>query len=318
MKKTLLVLVGLAFAAWVGTSLAESLADVDLDQLRVGFRRVRSSALILALALVVADYALLSSYDYLGYRLSGTAPLQARQIMGSAFVCYAFTLNLGALVGGLGLRYRLYTRWKITRRRIFRIILFSISANWSGYCLLLAALLLSRPTGLQRALPVPPWGLVALGGLALLVVVAYLVACGRGSTLTWKGRKLPFPGLPVAALQLGMSLVQWNLVASILFVFLRELDVPMTYPEVLMGLLLAGVAGVLTHVPAGMGVLEVVFLRLGPAGHTAPILVALLCYRAAYYLLPLAVAVPTYLGLEYRLKPSGGARILPRRIFSRR
>jgi uncharacterized membrane protein YbhN (UPF0104 family) len=63
------------------------------------------------------------------------------------------------------------------------------------------------------------------------------------------------------------------------------------------------VAGVITHVPAGLGVLEAVFVAL--LAHQLPqsrLLAALLAYRAIYYLLPLAIATVAYALTEVRAK----------------
>ena len=68
-------------------------------------------------------------------------------------------------------------------------------------------------------------------------------------------------------------------------------------------LLIAAVAGVITHVPAGLGVLEAVFVAL--LSHQVPkgeLLGALLAYRAVYYLGPLVLATAAYLLVEARAK----------------
>jgi hypothetical protein len=75
----------------------------------------------------------------------------------------------------------------------------------------------------------------------------------------------------------------------------RQVD----YALVLGVTLLAAVAGAVTHVPAGLGVLEAVFVAL--LGHAMPqneILAALLTYRALYYLGPLLLAVVAYVIME--------------------
>ena len=59
------------------------------------------------------------------------------------------------------------------------------------------------------------------------------------------------------------------------------------------------------HVPAGLGVIEAVFVAvLGPAGMDLAgeprLLAALLAYRAVYYLLPLLFALAFYLAFEAR------------------
>jgi hypothetical protein len=55
------------------------------------------------------------------------------------------------------------------------------------------------------------------------------------------------------------------------------------------------VAGVATHVPAGLGVIEAVFVAcLGSELGSTSVLAALLSYRAVYYLVPLALALLGY------------------------
>ena len=68
-------------------------------------------------------------------------------------------------------------------------------------------------------------------------------------------------------------------------------------------LLLAAVAGVITHIPAGLGVLEAVFVAL--LSHLMPqaeILAALVAYRVVYYLVPLGVAAAAYLVMEAKAR----------------
>src|SRR5690606_16728014 len=78
------------------------------------------------------------------------------------------------------------------------------------------------------------------------------------------------------------------------------------YPTVLTVLLIAAIAGVLTHVPAGLGVLEAVFVALLSRQLPASeLLAALLAYRGIYYLAPLAIATVLYLFLEARLSAKG-------------
>jgi glycosyltransferase 2 family protein len=76
---------------------------------------------------------------------------------------------------------------------------------------------------------------------------------------------------------------------------------PVGYPMVLGVLLLSAVATAIAHIPAGIGVLEAVFLALlGGRIAEAPLLAALLAYRAFYYLVPLLLAVVVFLLFEAR------------------
>ncbi len=67
---------------------------------------------------------------------------------------------------------------------------------------------------------------------------------------------------------------------------------------------LSSIAGVIVHIPAGIGVLEAVFIALLAGEHTSKgtIIAALLAYRVLYYFIPLLLALICYLLLESQAK----------------
>ena len=69
-------------------------------------------------------------------------------------------------------------------------------------------------------------------------------------------------------------------------------------------LLVSSIAGVIVHIPAGIGVLEAVFIAMLSAESISrgAIIAALLAWRALYYFLPLLIATVGYLLLESRAK----------------
>ena len=104
----------------------------------------------------------------------------------------------------------------------------------------------------------------------------------------------------MALLQLAMSCLNWSLIGGVIWVLLQG---QVAYHQVLAVLLVAAVAGVVTHVPAGLGVLEAVFVALlSYQVPEATLLGALLAYRGLYYLLPLAVATVAYFVTELRTR----------------
>jgi hypothetical protein len=141
-----------------------------------------------------------------------------------------------------------------------------------------------------------------VAGLALLGLVAgYLVACAVSRRRTWlvRGHEIELPPLSMALMQIGISSINWLLIAGVLFLLLQH---ALPYHTVLATLLVAAVAGALTHVPAGLGVLEAVFVTLlSPQMPASELLAALLAYRGIYYLAPLAIAAVVYLFLEARI-----------------
>jgi uncharacterized membrane protein YbhN (UPF0104 family) len=151
--------------------------------------------------------------------------------------------------------------------------------------------------------------LQALGVLMWGVVAAYLLACvllRERRSFVVRGHTVTLPPARMAVLQLALSCANWLTIAAVVYVLLRG---QIGYGSVLGTLLVAAVAGVVTHIPAGLGVLEAVFVALlGERLDTQTLLAALLAYRALYYLVPLMLATGVYFSLERRpavQKPDG-------------
>jgi uncharacterized membrane protein YbhN (UPF0104 family) len=266
----------------------------------------RPGVLAAAGAVAALSHLIYSSYDLLGRAWTGHS-LPAYRVMQTTFISYAFNLNLGTLVGGVAFRFRLYTRLGLDKEQIGRVLALSLATNWLGYALLAGGVF-----ALGLVSPPADWALSAaalrgLGGLLWLVVAVYLVLCTRwqGRSFSLRGHRFTLPGWRMALLQLALSSANWLVMAAVLYLLFLQ-QVP--YAQLLAVLLVAAVAGALAHVPAGLGVLEAVFIALlaGPQLAQASVLAALLAYRALYYLLPLAVAALLYLLIETR-----AARIAP-------
>jgi uncharacterized membrane protein YbhN (UPF0104 family) len=94
-------------------------------------------------------------------------------------------------------------------------------------------------------------------------------------------------------------MLNWSLMGAVIYVLLQQ---SVDYFVVLGLLLIAAVAGVVVHMPAGIGVIESIFLgALYYSGSRSDILAALVAYRAVYYLFPLGLAGLGYFFLESRI-----------------
>lgn len=287
----------IAFFVVVLGLVANHARTIDWPAVWQSMRRTPLLALLTAAALAAVSYALYSAYDLLGRHETGHR-VPVAQVVGVSFVCYAFNVNLGALVGGVALRYRLYGRLGLKVDVVTRILALSWVTNWLGYLWLAGGVFTLAPLALPPDWKIGSDGLRWVGVLLLIVAVAYVVACfvARGRQWIVRGHAVRLPGGRVALMQLVVSTLNWSVIAATVWTLLqRQVD----YPAVLSVLLLAAVAGVIAHVPAGLGVLEGVFVAL--LAHRIPkteLIAALLAYRAIYYLVPLALASAVYLTLE--------------------
>jgi uncharacterized membrane protein YbhN (UPF0104 family) len=274
---------------------------IDWNEVLDALRAIPRPALLAAAALAACSHLLYSTFDLLGRRMTGHR-LGTRIVMRVTFISYAFNLNLGALVGGVAFRYRLYSRLGLDNLTITRVLGFSMLTNWLGYLVLAGAVFCFFPMVLPPDWRMDGEGLRILGALLLAAGAAYLLLCAIARQHTWnlRGHELDTPSLRMALLQLAMSALNWSLIGAMIWLLLQR---QLPYHEVLAVALVAAVAGVVTHVPGGLGVLEAVFLAL--LGHRAPqgvLLGALLAYRAIYYLLPLVLAALTYVATELRAR----------------
>lgn len=298
MAKRLLTIAFFAAVAWL---LVTHARDIEWAEVLTAMRRTSGWNLALAGLIALASHAVYSGYDMMGRHYAGH-DLHARQVVGVTFVSYAFNLNFGTLVGGFAFRYRLYSRLGLDNPVIARVLAFSITTNWIGYLALGGVLFALQPPELPPAWKLDSGGLRWLGVAMLVLLGVYLALCAfsRKRSICVRGHAFALPSGRLALLQVAVSALNWALIGAIVWLLLQR-AVP--YPTVLAVLLVAAVAGVLAHVPAGLGVLEAVFVAL--LSHRIPqvqLMAALLSYRAIYYLAPLALALPLYLVMEAHAK----------------
>ncbi|MFJ4255600.1 lysylphosphatidylglycerol synthase domain-containing protein [Pseudomonas monteilii] len=275
--------------------------NLDWDEVRQSLLAYKPGTLVIGLAIALCSYLTFASYDLLARAYTGHH-LPVRQVLPIAFVCYAFNLNFTTWVGGVALRYRLYSRLGLDTPTITRILTLGLLTNWMGYMLLAGTVFALGLVELPSNWAVGATGLRLIGVLLLGIAVSYLLACGFAKKRTWRWRnhEVTLPSLRLALCQVVLGASNWALMALLIFWLLPG---EAFYPSILGILLISCVAGVVAHIPAGLGVLEAVFLALLHGQMAQGTLVAaLLGYRTLYYLLPLLLAVITYLILEKRAK----------------
>ena len=254
-----------------------------------------------AVLLAAASFFLYSCFDLLGRRYTGHK-LGVGAVMATTFVSYAFNLNLGSLVGSIAMRYRLYSQLGLQTGVITRILTLSMLTNWMGYLLLAGLLFSLQPPALPDSWKIEGGQLRVIGFSLLAVALAYLALCSfmRQRLLQIRGHEIDLPPGPLAALQLLLGAGNWLIMSGILFVLLQH---RVEFSLVASALLLAAIAGVITHIPANLGVLEAVFVAM--LSHRMPqheVLAAIVAYRLVYYLGPLVIATLVYLILESAAK----------------
>ncbi|WP_417313161.1 bifunctional lysylphosphatidylglycerol flippase/synthetase MprF [Ectopseudomonas khazarica] len=298
-----LLLFGLALlACW------HLVREINPDQVRDSLAAVPPRALFAAMLATVLGFLLMLAYEWSASRYADVR-LPASTLALGGFCAFAIgnAVGLSALSGG-SVRYRLYTRNGLGAGDVARMSLFaSLSLGISLPILAaLAALFDLADASAALRLPAPLLALLAvavlLAALTLVLLLARKRLAERPAPGCWQvdlGRfSLRLPGVRMSLVQLLISSLDVLIAASVLYCLLPEAP---PFSSFVLIYMLALAAGVLSHVPGGVGVFEAVLLaafssRIDPAGLVA----AMLLYRLLYVLLPLLAAGLLLLAVEAR------------------
>ncbi|CAM3501515.1 Lysylphosphatidylglycerol synthetase [Bordetella sputigena] len=298
----------IAFALLVIGLLVNQAREVEWDKVMEAVKANTWPVLLRACGVAVLSYLIYACFDllaipYLGHKIP---PFR---VMAVGIVAYAFNLNMGSLIGSVGFRFRLYLKLGLQAAEITRIVGLSLTTNWLGYFWVAGGLFA------WGVLPIPDnWNIGAgalrlIGAAMVVAAVVYVALCAWSRRRSWtiRGHEIFLPSGKIAIAQSVLGSACWMSIGMVVWVLMRH-DVP--YPLVLGVLLLSGIAGAVTHIPGGLGVVEAVFVAMlsGQVPHYE-ILGTLLTYRAVYYLGPFAIAAVLYFILEAGIRK--GAELPP-------
>jgi phosphatidylglycerol lysyltransferase len=305
-----------ALPALIGLVLFLTALEVLRTELRAGTWHGMTADLLdmpawrLALAVVVTvvNYGILTGYDFLAFVQLGKY-LPWRRVAMTSFLAHAIANSVGfAMLSGASVRYRYYARWGITAEELSRIVFSNVVTFWLGL-LLIGGLSLVLGAPAQNMGPTISAVAAPAGWILMLATAGYVGAAALHLGPVRIGRiELPLPGARIALAQLSVSVLDWTIAGTVLYVLLPPDSVPFL---TLMGAFLASqLVGLTSHVPGGVGVFEgLMVLLLRPFAASTTLLSAFIAYRAVYYLLPLSVAALTLAADELHQRRSQAARV---------
>lgn len=271
--------------------------DVDWADVWRAVREVPKSVIAMAAGVAIVAYFVYASMDILAKRYV-KHDMPTLKVTGIAMLSYALNINLGTLIGGFGVRLRLYLRMGYRKSVPTRVALFSALSNWLGFGWLAGFVFVSGMVPLPRNMAWGQGGLQIAGAVLLLLSGAYVLACLKypGRTWTVQRSRIALPSVKMAALQCLASAMSWGLMG---LVFYTVLQARVPYIAVLGVLLYCSVAALVVRVPGGLGTTEAITVAaLAQYLPSSEILAGVLTYRAVYFLFPLSLALVSYGLLE--------------------
>lgn len=300
LKPILIAAVALLIVGLSVLALSRLLSTIVYDDLITAIEDTSWSRVGLALLFTAGSFLALSVYDVHALRFAG-AKLPYRLVALANFCAYAVgnIAGFGPLTGG-SVRYRFYSPFGLEPEAIAKVVAYVAAAFGFGLAFVAGlglaisgpdlAALIGMPGATVRGI-----GLLILAGVAAVLLFA---ALRRGSVAVF-GRAVALPDARDILSQLLATSVDVASAAAVLYVLLPDGDV--SFPVVLAVFSVAIGAGVLSHLPGGVGIFETIVV--GALGTRLPIdgvISALLLYRIIYYVVPLVVAVAAMIVSEAR------------------
>jgi phosphatidylglycerol lysyltransferase len=263
--------------------------------------------LFAAMGLAAASYLLLTLYDVLALRHVGRT-LPYRQVALASFTGYAFShaLGFGSVIGP-SVRYRIYTPLGLSAGEVAETSAFVIVTFITGIVAVFPLVVLLDPSSLDALGISRPAG-IAIGTLGSLLIAGYAgLAWWLKRPVRLFGYRLHLPRPRTALAQITLSVADLSLVAAVLYACLPHAGA-VGYSHVLAVYVLAFVSGMISHVPAGLGVFDaVVLVGLSARLPADQILAGLLAFRVVYQLIPLVGAALLFGAVE---------AVMARRLFA--
>ncbi len=287
--KKLISYSGIFFFALAAGMLWWQLRNYSLTDIWHAILAIPKLNLVGACVACLAGYLVLSLYDYLALKYVGGSVTWWKWML-AGMLGFAISNNAGhAVVSGGAIRYRLYTRWRISGGDIVRMLTISGFTYFLGCAAILIIGYFLIPANLFDASAGMAMGLNTLFTVCAAALAAYfaMTIIFHGKSIQIGKLKFQVPTTEMAVAQMGLGITDSLLAGLVLYCCIAPFwDIPFgTY----IGLfVIAQTTGVFSQVPGGIGVFESIFLIALPETiDKADIFGALLAYRIIYYVLPL-------------------------------
>ena len=293
LTRRLRAIVGPAFAAVLFVLairlLYREVQGITWEDFMAGLTGVRPLYIGFAAFLIALNYGLLTAYDLLALRyVCRSLPL--RRVALVSFLGFSLGNNLGTLLAATPLRFRFYSRWGLSPSQIVVMMAILGLTFWSGLWFLGGTVLVCVPVELPEEVSLP-FGTRTLGVILLVLAISYLLVCCLWRK-PWPIGKLnlrpPEPGL--MAVQASVAAIDLLISATALYLVLpTAASVPFA---MVLGAYLVGISvSLLTQVPGGLGVLDLILLTLLKDTVGDSVLASVLIFRLLYYIFPLLVGM---------------------------
>ncbi len=268
----------------------EQISDLNYQEVVLSLSTIKQQNIFWAIIYTLACYSIMANYDLIAFRHLNYKLDNFKSIT-TAFSSYSISNNTGfALLIGGGIRYYFYSYYGVPNQIIAQIILMSNFNFWLGFVTLGGITFTIKPIVIPTILQTSLITVRPIGIILLLCFFLYIYASCKQKNLEIKGKKLIIPSWRISSNLIVIAFLDRAIAALVLFTLLPAQN-NISYGDFFSIYFLAVHAGIMSHIPGGIGIFEAVIIYLLPQTiNTTEVLGSLIAFRTIYYLLPLAIA----------------------------
>jgi len=278
--------------------LFRTLHKTNLEEVKTQLTLLPDYKIFLAMVFTCCGYFALIGYDWSALKyIQKKLPISLVSFTSFLGFSLSNTIGVSWLSGG-AIRYRLYSRVGLSPSEIALVTVFCSMGFGIGETLVGGTALMVQPGifGDYFSLPTAPVRII--GGIILGSFILFLMIRSRHQGVVKFGRKkFRVPSTHILIGQLFFSILDIGLAGATLYVLLPESG--LSFFGFLAIFAVGLMAGVLSHIPGGVGVFEAVILSaMSPFISLDQITAALIAYRVIYYLGPFMLGILLLVGSE--------------------
>ncbi|EHS49357.1 protein regulated by acid pH [Rhizobium sp. PDO1-076] len=288
--KPIAAVLTLAVFSMVGFAIYRLTEEVTYADVIRGLQATGTGSILFATLFTALSFATLCFYDLNALSYIGRKRPIAEVAL-TAFSAYAVgnVAGFGALSGG-AIRYRAYSRAGLAPDEIGRIVGFVTLSFSLGLAIITSLALIPMSGEIAPLIGLDPAWLFG-GAIVVLIGIGTLSVTASRNGLKIGKMTLRLADSRTLSRQFLVTVLDIAFSATVLYVLLPP-EAAISWPAFFCIYAVAIGIGIVSHVPAGIGVFETVMIAtLGSHIGTDAVLAALVAYRLIYYVLPLLIAI---------------------------
>lgn len=291
-----LILVGLFLI------IKERFLGLSYQEVILSLSVIKKQNILLASICTVICYLVMANYDLIAFRHLNYN-LDKFKSISTAFSSYSISNSTGfALFVGGGIRYYFYNYYGVPNQIITQIILMSNFNFWLGFMTVGGITFTLKPIVIPTILQASLITVRPIGIIFLLLLVLYFYCSYKQKSLAINGQKLLIPSWQISCNLVVVAVLDRAIAALVLFLLL-PVQTDISYLDFFGIYFLAIHAGIMSHIPGGVGIFEAVLIYLLPQSlNPAALVGSLIAFRAIYYILPLGISLVWLVVYEIRKK----------------